>query len=416
MNGWRRHRPVVAAVVLLTCLAGPVARSAATGTAAIGCAWLGETDQRDVNIGAPDLDAHYWLTPVVALPGTHLRITGQFVHARYFSFAAYDPTTKVLDSIYDRQVRPSQGVNPFRHRIRAGQHSGRYAVTVRFTAIPKHRRPNTIYADPQIAGHSVPLVLLEYRVYAPTDPQSHQGGVPFPAITTYTAAGQPLLTLGGCAITPPSFGAPLWELAAALNYPPDGPTPAIAGASRIPVWQRQFGSDFQNPQNAYLATTIARHWGPMVVIHTRAPSFPDTNRGVDRSVRRQVRYWSICTYDTGGQFVYGCAADYHAAIRRHMITYVISDPGARPANANAKHGVTWLPWGGIQSGAQILYRNMLPSPSFRHAAQQVTKPGQNAKKLMGRYYPRAVYCTTERFERGSWKACFRAAHDSGAAT
>ena len=54
---------------------------------------------------------------------------------------------------------------------------------------------------------------------------------------------------------------------------------------------------------------------------------------------------------------------------------------------------------------------MLPSPHFAHAIQRVTQTGRTSDPLrvLGPYYPRAVYCTTALFERGGWKACFRAA-------
>jgi hypothetical protein len=211
-------------------------------------------------------------------------------------------------------------------------------------------------------------------------------------------------------VTPPKFGAPVWELAANADYPSVLPRGNDDDATRIPTFTRQFGSAFANQQNAYLAAPISRHFGHIVVVHARVPTFPNTRRGVPVYRHRQIRYWSICTYDSRGEAVYGCGGDYRAAVRHHHITYVVSDPGARPKRATKRHGVTWLPWGGLQNSAQILYRNMLPSPGFHHAAQRITKPGQNAHRLMGHYYPRAVYCSTKRFQRGGWKACFRKAH------
>jgi hypothetical protein len=131
--------------------------------------------------------------------------------------------------------------------------------------------------------------------------------------------------------------------------------------------------------------------------------------------RHQLRYWSFCTYDAQGEAGYGCAADYAASVRHGYVTYVISDPGARPRNATKKHGVTWLPWGGDQYSASIVERNMLPSRSFAHAVQRITQTGKtaSAQRVMGAYYPSAAYCTTARFERGGWRACFKHAGVSG---
>ena len=148
-----------------------------------------------------------------------------------------------------------------------------------------------------------------------------------------------------------------------------------------------------------------------MVIHARAPSFPNNRAGQPVYGEHQLRYWSFCTYDAQGEAGYGCAADYAAAVRHGYVTYVISDPGARPANAVTRNGVTWLPWGGDQYSAQIVERNMLPGPHFRHAVQRITQTGaqSNPGKVMGPYYPAAAYCTTSRFDRGGWKACFQAA-------
>jgi hypothetical protein len=374
-------------------------------TAATGCAWYGETDQRDVNVGAPDLDAHYWLHPIVATPATGDTITGTYPKARYFSFTAYDFHLDVIDTIYDAQLLPDAGsANPFVAKPAAGT-KRHYTLHIAYVAAPKHRAPNTLYIDPTLLGHSEPLAMLALRIYVPTDPSSPQGGVPFPEVTTSSSNGTALVTEAGCATTPPSFGALIWQAAADSNYPDGLPKTPVKGATRHPVWTRQFGNIFNNPQNAYLITLISRQFGQIFVIHARVPTFPDNRRGVPPYAHAQLRYWSICTDDPHGQFVFGCAADYAAAIRRHEVTYVVSDPGARPTNATAAHGVTWLPWGGTQSGAEIFYRNMLPSPWFRYALAKVTKPGQSAKAAMGPYYPQSAYCSTATFERGGWVAC-----------
>jgi hypothetical protein len=53
----------------------------------------------------------------------------------------------------------------------------------------------------------------------------------------------------------------------------------------------------------------------------------------------QLRYWwSFYTYDSQGQAGYGCAADYAALVRHGYVTYVVSDPGARPRAALGRAG------------------------------------------------------------------------------
>jgi hypothetical protein len=241
------------------------------------------------------------------------------------------------------------------------------------------------------------------RVYVPAD-RSRPG--PFPSLTTETAAGHVLVARGACATISSTGGAARWERYARSSAPRGAPTPTFPGAGSPPVWTRAFGSQFGNPQNAYLTTLVAHHNGQLVVIRARAPTFPDTSAGEPVYGSHELRYWSFCTYDAAGQAVIGCAADYHASIRDGVITYVISDPAHRPRNATAANGITWLPWGPANA-IQVVYRNMLPSPSFRYAVQRIATPNQSVPATMGPYYPGAVYCSEVTFQRGGWGACKR---------
>jgi hypothetical protein len=382
-------------------LSTPAARAAAPAVPSVGCSWAGESDQRDVNIGAPDLDAFYWLAAIPETAGTKAVISGSYPHARYFSLTLYNDQTLPIDSIYDQQIDPDSGsANPFRGPVAASNADG-YHVTVEFSAAPSHPAANTLYAG--TPGGSNPVALLELRVYVPQTVSSPQGSVPFPQITLETTAGTPILARGACSVTPPSFGAPLWEEYAQASSPPGSAAPpSTPGAP--PTWERTFGSQFGNPQNAYLVADVSHSSGQLLVIHTRAPTFPNTGAGQAVYGHYQLRYWSICTYDSSGQAAIGCAADYRAAISGGWITYVVSDVADRPANATSAKGVTWLPWG-PSSSIQVVYRNMLPAPWYRYAAEAITAPSQSAQQLMGPYYPTAGYCSVATFERGGWQAC-----------
>jgi hypothetical protein len=392
-------------------LTAPVpAASPAPALPAADCSWFGETDQRDGNIGAPDLDAFYWMSaPLTPSAGAKIVLTGSYPHARYFSFHVYGAQGNALGSIYDQQITPDGGsANPFRGRAPRGS-GDEYTAYVSFTSRPSRPAPNTIYVNPSDAGAAA---LLVYRIYVPADPTAPNGDVPFPQVSQETASGQQLSALAACATTPPAFGSLLWEQIAAQDYPQGLPPIDDGSASAIPTWQRSFGNQLGNQQNAYLVTSLSRRYGDLVVLHTKAPTFPNTRARQPVYGRHQLRYWSLCTYDSSGQAAIGCAADYAAAIRGGSITYVISDPGTRPANANAAHGVTWLPWG-AQPSAQLVDRNMLPASWFRFAVQRVT-PSSSVPKVLGSYYPQAVYCQPAIFARGGWRGCFAAAGLKGA--
>lgn len=405
INARARLAALLATALLCALLAaaGSAARAQAE-TPSAGCSWAGETDQRDVNVGAPDSDAYYWLSPLTEQPGSEIEISGEYPQARYFSFHVYNESGEALDSIYDQQIDPSAGSsNPFRAKPKRGTGDS-YAVTVRFEAKPPSPAPNTIYAGAASPGA---LALLVYRVYVPPSTEEPQGGVPYPQVTLASEEGTPLLSEGACSVTPPAFGSVLWNAFAEGDYPDGLPAQAPAGAEPTPQWARAFGSRLGNQQNAYLETVVSHAYGQIVVIHTRAPSFPNTSAGEPAYRKSQLRYWSFCTYDAEGEALVGCEADHDAAIRGHQITYVVSDPEHRPVNATAADGVTWLPWG-AQSAAQIVYRNMLPAASFPYAAESITSPTQSVPETMGAYYPTAVYCSTATFEAGGLRACERA--------
>jgi hypothetical protein len=90
----------------------------------------------------------------------------------------------------------------------------------------------------------------------------------------------------------------------------------------------------------------------------------------------------------------------------------------------------WLPWGDEQMFPKTIFlRNTLPSSSFSQSVQNAiakgcgvdfnfsTPPSQNGitdsgkctQKVMGDYYPVAVWCDKEVFIQRGWKVCFKEA-------
>jgi hypothetical protein len=246
-----------------------------------------------------------------------------------------------------------------------------------------------------------------YRVYVSDNANEPAGNVPLPQVTWETEEGKPIQEYGACASNSIEVGGRLNEEIANSNWPEGTPAPAIPEATNPPTWARAFGSElvgvWANPQNAYLKATISRQYGDIVVIHGKAPTFPNTRAGQPPYIKRQVRYWSMCENSETTRVI-ACQSDYQTAIKGGHYTYVVSDPDKRPANATAANGVTWLPWGGTMASGQVIYRNMLPASSFAQAVQNVPE-GVAPQALMGSYFPQAVYCAKATFEAGGWKAC-----------
>jgi hypothetical protein len=109
-------------------------------------------------------------------------------------------------------------------------------------------------------------------------------------------------------------------------------------------------------------------------------------------------------------------------------TIVISDDMLRPEWV--REGVVWLPWGDEKMVPKLIFlRNTLPNPDFNQAVQNalakgcgfdfnfpipptqaiITQSGQCAQRVMGDYYPEAVWCDQSKFVSGGWQECFREA-------
>ena len=376
----------------------------AGAAAPTACSWSAKSEPDTVNAAYPDTNASYWSYAYRAVPGTELVIRGAYPRARYFSFHVYQPSGVPLDSLYDARIEPDKGsANPFAGQ---GDRRGlqRYTAHVVFSGKPATPARNTLYAGKAaVAGSPNAAGILMLRVYVPTDPWSPQGSVPLPTVTWQTTAGTVLTEGKSCSSDLPNTGG------SATDQLNQGSWPDVSAAPGGDIsWGKAFGNAyvgfFGNQQNAYLTAGIDRAYGSLVVIRARAPLFPDTVRGIWPSAHDQVRYWSICQ-NSASTRVNACVSDAQAVRDRHgYFLFVVSDPAQRPSNADARHGVTWIPWGAADEKALLIYRNMVPASGFTHAIQRVTK-GDDPEKVMGVYYPEARYCTKEKFQSGGWRGC-----------
>src|SRR3954447_18413148 len=148
---------------------------------------LTKTDPATVNVAYPDQAAIYWTGRYQAVPGTRIRITGKYPHARYMSFNVYDNAQRPLDALADVELVPDVGsANPFAAGAsRAGPRRD-YTAFVDFGAPPAAgapRAPNTMYTgvgqngEPNLVGSFI------LRVYIPDRGRDETGGVGLPTVT-----------------------------------------------------------------------------------------------------------------------------------------------------------------------------------------------------------------------------------------
>lgn len=422
-------RIVIAAVLLmLTIMVIPLASHAQNLE---GCAWPIELSPEGFgNATSPDTAARYWVMPFDRYET--MTIKGTYPAARYFSFAAYKTNDAkasigVDGALSDIDIAPDPGgVNPF---VEPGGSSGTYTIVI--------SRADQVSGNAITVSSDFAWVLL--RVYVPDADASISGrnlmgGVPLPTIsvtgngesqrlepcspinklTDVSAIVSMLLPadLEGNEGTPSSDQ--LWFA------PPETTPPAL----------------LPNPDNKYIVMFPGDDYQPgrIIVIHGRAPGFPDTYHGSFMSTPASgfttvdVRYWSVCEADLVRPVpTVACMTDVTTDVADGYYTIVISDDLLRPDWLDPD--VNWMPWGDEQYPKVVFFRNMLPAAGFDHSVQaardagcafdftlpyipsrddagyEVDAAGQCAQRVMGEYYPVAVWCDRSTFDAGGWQAC-----------
>lgn len=412
-------RKAVLAAVLGAVLAAPAAAHA-DGVDQTCDLTATRFDPDTVNVLFPDSSAQYWSTRYVAVPGTRIRIDGIFPYARYTSWNVYDPILRPFAKKSDFELKPDPGsANPFLAGADRTTPVAQRHYTLFVTFDPNdHPGPNTIFVDP--ATH--PSGLLTLRVYVPDRGRDATGGVGLPQVTwePTSASGSPSVTSPCRNLEKPSsttVTGTYGGLAGADSGPPyPGRNPPVwhkfvnlcqSGADLL--FDNQFGDQvpatgqspcgsfgsggfLSNIDNAYLYAFVSRGFGPLAVFHGKAPSFAATypNAAVmPRGV--QLRYWSFCQNDPLNQRYVGCRRDDQVRVDgKGNYTVVVSPPTKWPqaAQERCRRKTSWIPWG-PQPGGVMIYRHMLPAPSFAQAIQNVSYGSE--KPQMGAYYPSGRY-------------------------
>lgn len=407
-----------------------------------GCAWpLELSPEGSGNVQGPDGAARYWLMPFDPQYET-MTIQGTYPNIRYFSFAAYetigyDAANKTNSGfnlaehhLYDAQIAPDPGsTNPF---VPPGGGNGTYTVVISRTSPSSG---NTI-------GVSSDLVWVVLRMYvADADPslsgQSLMGGVPLPTITLNGQTGG---SMQPEACWPINKWSDMSDFARFL-FPPDVDMSVEEG---MPTSDRLWFASplnppsilWPNPDGKYMMMWPGDKYQPgrIIVIHGKAPGFPDTFDGSpiwepSRGFRAvDMRYWAMCQQDFAPPLsLVDCATDLTTRLEGGYYTVVISDDRQRPGWL--RPNVNWLPYGDEQYPKFVVFRNMLPATDFHYAIQNawaagctfdlafpnlpdrkaLDDQGPCAQQVMGDYYPVAVWCDKSTFVHGGWQACVNGA-------
>lgn len=422
---------VIGAVILVAALLVPTARARAQAGLDETCALtLSAFDPAVINVAFPDDSAKYYSGAVSLLPGTRVRLTGRFPHARYMSFNVYDAALRPIDGLTDVKITPDPGsTNPFVPGADRTTDRRSYTVFIEVGTPPAVRAPNTLYAPPGVG------VTFIYRIYIPDRGRDEygDGGLPT-AVVEPAGAPVPGGTTSPCANAKKPTAAGINETLAQQSTPVDG---SPSSGESPPRWRKFVnlasslsinvtgqpnlgpfdldelggsGGFLSNKDNAYVSAAINRGFSRVLVTQAQVPTFPDTRPGPARMPGGQLRYWSLCQNDPATQRYIACLNDDRSVVRDGVATFVVSPPGDRPANAKAGCGVNWLPWGASPRGV-LIWRNMLPEAGFG-ASVQAAKVDHEAA-TMGAYFPRSRYVSKAEFEQ---LGCGAASAETVAAT
>jgi hypothetical protein len=418
-----------------------------------GCAWpLLLSPEGPANVQGPDDAARYWIMPFDTTRYKTMTLYGAYPDLRYCAIAAYETieddsndSFEVNEHLYDAEIIPDVGINPF---VQPGGSNGTYTIEISRDS-RNVTDPMTVSSSPLPNTMTVTsdLVWIVLRAYVPDADasltgQSLMGGIDLPDITLTDNDGNSE-NLDPC--SPINKWSDFSDFARFLFPPalditvkegtPDSDRLWFASPKNPPsiLWP--------NPNGKYLMMLPGSEYqtGRVIVIHGKAPGFPDTFNGSPvwvpskgfRSV--DMRYWALCNMNlVSPPSVVACATDLTTRRQGHDYTIVISDDRQRPDWLNPT--VNWIPWGDGQYPKFVVLRNILPSPEFAHAAQDVWNAtdasgeqyctfdfsfsdtpdrhdldavGPCAQAIMGDYYPVALWCDKATFRAGGFQACLK---------
>lgn len=129
---------------------------------------LTRLDATTTNVLAVDTNAVYWAGTYAALPGTRIRIEGQYPYARYTSWNVYDAAVKPIDALADVQIAPDPGSsNPFLPGARRTVAKRSYTAFIEVGPRPARPAANTLYTGESPGGTFLLRVYVPDRVATP---------------------------------------------------------------------------------------------------------------------------------------------------------------------------------------------------------------------------------------------------------
>jgi hypothetical protein len=349
----------------------------------------------------------------VAIPeGGKAVFRGEYPFSRYFAFHPSDFDTNTYPSLLDEKLQPDPGsMNPFAGPVDESANR-RFSAQITFTATPDDpadHEPNTCYASTTRLGKPNQAVFVIYRTTG-----SELGALPpnntgvlLPSITVYDADGSEVAHYDE--IEPYTRG-----MALPVETTQFAPLPIPD--HRGLLWPEKFvtksnwGLDYDllaSDDILYLVSPYTDRLGEVFVTRAKAFTAPDTPREPVYTPGKDVRGWTVTTYNFWAGVCNSALIDNEIpSDDEGCFTLVVSTAENRPANAVPENGVAWLDWGPYMDG-QLTFRMLVRRNPKLAALKKAIDSGQATPEIAP-YVPRAVHCSKALFEKGGWQAAFSA--------
>ena len=410
----------------------------------------------------PDMQSTYFIGRLALPEGASLTLSYTYPRARYFQFALYKAERGTFVSIGEdlsgQQIEPDPGsTNPF--RVGANRLTARRSFTLQIMADNppadrKQRSANTLYV-----GKDGGELMFVNRTYFSDQGSDGAGWGPAsspargPGLPTYTgtlkdgtklSAAEVVKQFGRRMEAPkPPVTAEQWEMLLHAKDNDPALDPASTPARKDPKWEKYWNIRYSilgsfktpearakipfasaidgggDPETEYMFIQLSRKFGPVYVMRSKMPTFPNTyagagGKGLEVMPAAQTQYWSLVSAESmpSGQIV-DALTDMQVPLDKDgNYTIVYSRKEDRPANATPENGVAWIEWSPRGEGidgpknradfGMLMLRFIANDPSWKQGPNKVTKPGTE-EAVMGPYYPRGYYTTKAEFEAGGIK-------------
>src|ERR1041384_2286430 len=145
----RRRTKVL--IILAAALFAPPAHGQGVNTT---CQFsLTRLDATTLNVLALDTNAVYWVGSYASVPGTRIRIDGEFPYSRYTSWNLYDSAGRPIDGLTDERIKADRGsTNPFQPGADRFAARRSYTAFIEFGPRPQKPVRDTMYAESSATG------------------------------------------------------------------------------------------------------------------------------------------------------------------------------------------------------------------------------------------------------------------------